>query len=440
MPAKKPLSIFIVSSLAFVGGLEQQTTQLALGLGQSGQRVVLFSYHFVPSSSQYLNKLQSAKIAVVTPPKWLAQPLGDYNYQTRLVEFGGSLAKPLLFPLAIIDSIVRRRCLGRSWQGALGKWRGVLSHLIHQDRLDYLLYGNMLAHSLRQRPDIVHLHGYRFPYGRLIHWLHRHRWRVVYTERSCPSPATLPLHPISLLKKADAVIAISDAGKEAIGKFWGFDGMIHRIPQHIIDDPYPQGVPYDLADTDKPSVAVTCVSRLSPEKGVDFLIKAIPDVLKRFPQTRFLIAGGGPAMDSLVAMSRSLGVQNSVQFIGMFEHHYLREIMDQTDIIVQPSLHEGLGGSLVEAMAYGKPIVASAVGGILNLVSHEVNGLLIPPGDPSSLACALNRLIADPILRRRLGLAGRRFYEQGPYKPSAVVNATLRLYTSVLGDSIRSIL
>jgi len=436
MTEGKPLTIFIVSSLAATGGMEQQTTQLALALKHAKQRVIFFSYHFVPSTSQYLKRLRAAGIVVVAPPERLARLVGNYNVQTHIVEFGVSLVKPFLIPIAMVDSMIRQRRLSRSLQGAVGKWRGMLSRVIHQDRLDYLLYWNLLAYSLRQYPDIVHVHGYGFPYGRLFRWLHRHRWPLVYTERSCPSPDSSSIPPIALLKRADAVIAISDAGRDAIQNVWGFDGYVHRIPQHIVNDPFPEGFTFREPNNHQPLV-ITCVSRLSPEKGIDYLIRAIPDVLGQFPQTRFLIAGGGRLKDLLCAIAEELGVKDSVHFIGAFEHQCLPEIMNQTDIVVQPSLNEGLGGSLIEAMAWGKPIVASAVGGIPQLVRHGINGLLVPPRDSRGLASALNQLLADPSLRRRMGLAGRQLYEQGPYTPVAVANETLRVYASVLNRTER---
>jgi len=437
MAERKPLTIFIVSSLAATGGMEQQTTQLALALQRAKQRVVFFSYHSVPSTSQYLKSLHAAGIVVMAPPERLARLLGDYNFQTRIVEFGVSLVKPFLIPIAIVDSMIRRRQLSRSLQGAVGKWRGMLSRVIHRDRLDYLLYWNLLTYSLRQCPDIVHVHGYGFPYGRLFRWLHRHHWPLVYTERSCPSPDSSSLSPVAFLKRADAVIAISDAGRDAIRDVWGFDGYVHRIPQHIVDDPFPEGFTCREPMHNHQPLVITCISRLSPEKGIDYLIRAIPDVLERFPQTKFLIAGGGRLKDSLCAIAEELGVKDSVRFIGAFEHQCLPEIMNQTDIVVQPSLNEGLGGSLIEAMAWGKPIVASAVGGIPQLVRHGINGLLVPPRDSHGLALALNQLLADPSLRRRMGLAGRRLYEQGPYNPVAVTNETLRVYASVLNRTER---
>ncbi len=125
-------------------------------------------------------------------------------------------------------------------------------------------------------------------------------------------------------------------------------------------------------------------------------------------------------------------------FVGAFNQRQLPEIMAETDIFVMSSVLEGQPLALVEAMAYGCPIVATAVGGIPELIQDGVNGLLCEPQDPSCLAQKIITLIDHPDLRKKLGDAARVSYERGPFQPAAVRDHFLKIYMDVLDHHYRS--
>jgi glycosyltransferase involved in cell wall biosynthesis len=120
-------------------------------------------------------------------------------------------------------------------------------------------------------------------------------------------------------------------------------------------------------------------------------------------------------------------------FKGSFKgRDELSAIMAETDIFVMSSVLEGQPLGLVEAMAYGCPIVATSVGGIPELIQDGVNGLLCPPRDPECLAGKIRALMQDPCMRSKLGEAARRSYGRGPFQPTAVSAHFVSIYQDAL--------
>ena len=150
------------------------------------------------------------------------------------------------------------------------------------------------------------------------------------------------------------------------------------------------------------------VARLEAEKGHRFLVEAMPQILANAPSTWLAIVGEGSLTEDLRAQAAALPApaRDRVVFTGRRED--VAAITADLDVAVLPSLREAQGISLLEAMARRVPVVASAVGGIPEVVTDGVDGLLVPPGDPGALAAATTRLLIDPELRRRIGEAGYR--------------------------------
>jgi L-malate glycosyltransferase len=148
---------------------------------------------------------------------------------------------------------------------------------------------------------------------------------------------------------------------------------------------------------------VVVVANLRPEKGHDVLMDAAVEVLHRFPDVEFEIVGGGPQLATLLARAEAGQVLHAFTFLGHRDDVPSR--LADADIFVLPSRSEAFPNAALEAMATGLPIVASGVGGLLELINDGATGLLVPPGDASALADRLCRLMADPGLASRLGEA-----------------------------------
>lgn len=157
---------------------------------------------------------------------------------------------------------------------------------------------------------------------------------------------------------------------------------------------------------------VGVVARLHPSKGQDVFLAAVTLLSCSYPGLRAAVVGGalhgleGTYEADLHAQARALGIDDRVRFVGHVDDPI--PWLDALDVVVLPTYMEGLPLVLMEAMALGKPVVASAVGGVPELVEDGRSGLLVPPGDPDALATAIRQVIDDPALARRLGDEGRR--------------------------------
>ena len=150
---------------------------------------------------------------------------------------------------------------------------------------------------------------------------------------------------------------------------------------------------------------VIVVANLRPEKGHDVLIDAAVEIIERFPDARFEIVGAGPERDALIARAAAHGVAHAFTFAGHCEDVPAR--LADADIFVLPSRSESFPNAILEAMAAGLPIVASGVGGILELIDDGRTGWLVPPGEDEALASRVMHLMADPAESARLGAAAR---------------------------------
>lgn len=145
------------------------------------------------------------------------------------------------------------------------------------------------------------------------------------------------------------------------------------------------------------------VAHLVPHKGIDVLLRAFARVSV---PARLRVVGDGPELPALDALSRTLGISQRVEFLGLRDD--VPELLRSADAYVHPTFVEGFGNAVAEAMSSGVAVIASRVGGIPELVEPGVSGLLAPPGDEVALAAAMARVAADPGLRARLGEQARR--------------------------------
>ena len=181
-------------------------------------------------------------------------------------------------------------------------------------------------------------------------------------------------------------------------------------------------------DPDEPVVAA--VGWLLPIKGPEYLLKSMADIWPGHPEARLVFAGKGELEDELKAETSRMGVSDKVLFLGWRDD--IPEIMQIIDVFVLPSLNEGMGRVLVEAMAAGKPVVASRTGGIPDLIKNGKNGFLVKPGDINDLSFAINRLLADRKLRDEMGNRGRAMARN--FGVEKMVEKIDGLYCALLSD------
>lgn len=178
------------------------------------------------------------------------------------------------------------------------------------------------------------------------------------------------------------------------------------------------------------------VGRLIERKGVTYLLRAFPLVQKHVPVT-LTIVGNGPLLEPLKAEAAALGLQGSVTFRVDVPERELMELYAACDVFTLPAIvdsrgdTEGLGVVLIEALSYMRPVVASRVGGIVDVILHEKTGLLVPEKDPHALADALVRVLTDRELAQRLAEAGHR-HVQEVFDWTRIIERTEEIYRRIL--------
>ena len=266
------------------------------------------------------------------------------------------------------------------------------------------------------RVDLVHVHCGEdlavLPLARLA--ARRHGCPLVATVhlsvRHTPRPVTARgslLRAVGgavegwLLPGADAVIALTPSTARLLRGDGIPAGRVQVIPPGYDpalfaatpDDPFP-GLP---------RLRVAYLGRLVPQKDVGTLLQAFA----RLPAgTTLLLDADGLDRAALQRRARPLG--GRVHFTGFVPHVQVPAVLQHVDLLVLPGLYEDLSSALIEAMAAGLPVVATRVGGTVDLVHHGVNGLLVAPRDPAALAAAISQVLADPAAAARLSAAARR--------------------------------
>ncbi len=276
----------------------------------------------------------------------------------------------------------------------------------------------------RLRINVVHTHNeaaclYATPAARLA------RGRVVVNTRHGQGvkPGTRPGRVFALVSRlVDSVVCVS---KDSADLASGLGISPHRI-----------AMIWNGIDTERFPVSGPCrqgpailVSRLSAEKDIRTLIQAVPSVLRRIPQFRLRLVGTGACRPSLEELTAQLGLQQQVEFAG--EKRDVAQELRQACMFVLPSLTEGVSLSLLEAMSVGLPIVATRVGGNVEVVEENRTGLLVSPGSPAALAEAIVTLASDPELSYRMGQEGRQRVEKS-FDVRRMVRAYEQLYQDCL--------
>lgn len=202
----------------------------------------------------------------------------------------------------------------------------------------------------------------------------------------------------------DGLVAVSSRVRDAfMEKHPDFPSGRLAVIENGVELPRLSDSPARGADAGR-DVVLFVAARLDPIKNLDVLLRAMVG-LRADLGVRLVIAGDGPDRARLERLSIELGVEKAVAFLGF--RRDIDELTRAADIFVLPSKSEGMSLAILEAMAVGLPVVATAVGGTPEVVEDGVTGLLVPAGDPVALGTALRTLITHPDRRRRLGSAGR---------------------------------
>jgi glycosyltransferase involved in cell wall biosynthesis len=184
------------------------------------------------------------------------------------------------------------------------------------------------------------------------------------------------------------------------------------------------------------SVICTAVGRLVPVKGYDVLVSAMQRIASQVPQLFCLIVGEGESREELSNQIEQAGLQDRVHLAGYYDRENAMSILKSSDIFVMPSRYEGTPIALLEAAALARPILASATGGIPELVQHEKHAFLVPPGDAAAVAHGLVKLTLDQEYARSLGRNAQLRIQQ-KFNLESQVSATWQAYQKALDQHLR---
>lgn len=290
----------------------------------------------------------------------------------------------------------------------------------------------LVEYIRREKIDVLHSH-HRFTtvVGRIV-------------SRLTGIPLVVSVHEfkhnrrwLASLWTGSITVAPSQALAAHLRTFYGVpEEKIRVIPNAVDLDP---GIDLERAAVlrqrlnyraDQPWVGF--VGRLSPEKGCHVFVSSIPHILKQVPDARCIIAGSGPDQAALRQQAQALGIDPDSIFVG--ERTEIPELMSLLDIVVIPSISENFPLVALEAMRAARPVVASAVGGIPEVVRDGETGLLVQPQAPDELAAMLCRLLARPDERHVLGMNGQRIVNQH-FSPAVMAERMLRAYQDALTSS-----
>lgn len=231
-------------------------------------------------------------------------------------------------------------------------------------------------------------------------------------------------------KCADKVIAVSKATAEETVRFY-------RLPKERVVAIH-NGIDLlsftDLrVEEENEGHTILSVGRLSWRKGYKYLIDAMPNILSEYPDAKLVIVGYGDQRTPLQWHVKKLGIESSVCFLDKVSGERLYSLYHEADVYVQPSLYEPFGITILEAMSMRKPVVATRVGGIPELITNGAEGLLVEPGNSLQLARAIINVFSDSSCRRRFGSNARKRVER-EFTWEAVAKKTLEFYTNLLND------
>lgn len=424
----------ILYDMQELGGLEEYTITLAMGLQQMGHEVSLLSTAWVPPANQYLARLRQTPVRFYQLPKWISLPASDWTTKEKILNGLTWLCIPLILLLGLAIMVAKRTSPVDAFQSARNWFRGhAMKRVIGPDwRKPFVRL--MLAYwKATWQPNVLHIQGYTTSLLFVIDWAHANKLPIVYEEHQTPDPQFNWWQGFDKsINKADVVIAVSEKSAEGLRTICGVTRPI-VVQGPLVPDPADVGFPVrELAGGDV-QVQLTAIARLFVTKGLVYLLDAFKAIKEKHPGASLKIYGEGPLREELAAHARGLGLDSAEIFAGAFtSRDELSLIMKQTGIFVMPSILEGQPVSLVEAMAYGRPIVATNVGGIPEIIQDGENGLLCVPADSICLVKQINRLLENSDLRSKLAEASRRSYEQGPFRPLSVCQNFLSVYNSVL--------
>ena len=242
-------------------------------------------------------------------------------------------------------------------------------------------YAGVLLKNIYNVPLVVTIHGVDL-------------YKTIYLSRKCRNAIE------HVFKHADKIITVSTRLKRIAERELGISSKIITIPNGInINETAVFEQKYDP----KKHKTIISVSYLIPRKAVDYNLRAVAKLVSKFPDLMYYVVGEGPEMNRLKDMTKMLGFQDNVKFLGLLPRNQVYTQIAKADIFSLPSWNEAFGVVYIEAMALAKPVIACKGEGIEDIIRHGENGLLVEPKNVDSLVEALDFLLSNPTKAKIMG-------------------------------------
>lgn len=281
-----------------------------------------------------------------------------------------------------------------------------------------------------QRPDVIHLQDSRLLSQGAVLARKLNRPLIASVGDQQEAAGIFLRRPIPQLKM---LISVSDSVQSQIPGLGALEGVQRRVILPGVD--IPSGAAVDLPlDDDRPPV-IGMAGPLEAVKGASFFLRACHRVVEAGQDIRIVIAGSGPEEHSLRQLAGSLNLSRRLTFVdgGVSMQGYLPAI----DIFCLPSLQQGLGVMMLEAMALGRPVIASGVGGVTSVIEDRVTGLIVPPSDSVSLSERILELLRQRDFARQLAAAGQELMRT-KFSEQRMLDELLEVYRDVAQTVDRS--
>jgi L-malate glycosyltransferase len=350
MPNKTILHLTGAVSTKY-GGLEKFLLELSKVCNTKGYNTIL-QYEIVPKSKEYLDDLEKNNIKIIVKPI-NTNPIGSILTITRLMK----VISPEIVQTHFMNGVALLIC-------------PILTKIVHGQKIFHMQH---LLSGLRRIPCI------KF-------FLNR------YNKIFCVSHAV-----------ADDLIHAGVNPNHISINYIGVFGNYEKSKNQRVFFRKKYNIPNE-------AIVLACIAFDHPVKGVDVLLNAFQRIIAEYPETHLVIVGIDPQVSTLYNLSNKLKVSSHVHWVGIIDH--ANENLSIADGYIQPSRKEGLGLGIIEAMAFGLPIVATNTGGIPEAVIDGETGYHADPGDPNSLADAIKQLLSEKERFKKLGENGFRRYQQ----------------------------
>jgi glycosyltransferase involved in cell wall biosynthesis len=301
-------------------------------------------------------------------------------------------------------------------------------------RLETPLWGCVVRHFLLRElrlnpPQLIHIQSHRVL--NLGRWLAR-RLKVPYLLTIHEHPGTclrLRVDP-ALCRR---VITVSESVRNELVDQLHFPSELVTVISSGVETEAPAGLPLPLEPGHVPVIGTA--SPLEAVKGIPYFLGAARHVLDVRSHVEFLVAGAGPEEANLRRMTRELGITEKVTFVPNIRS--FTDALAATDIFCLPSLQQGLGTTMLEAMALGRPVIATSVGGVASVIRDGETGLVVPPSNSGELAKKMIELLDNPPRARAIGNQARRLVVD-EFNVATMVRKTADVYRAAMAQSAAS--